>query len=56
MMDNIDGHIPSPLIIFTGTVLHHAPLEWQKNNGVHPTASKSRLTVDRTDRCNYIHS
>jgi hypothetical protein len=29
MNDNKDGHIPSPLIMFACTTLHHALLEWQ---------------------------
>jgi hypothetical protein len=55
MIDYKDGHIPSPLIMFTCTVLRHAHLEWQKNKGVHPKAAKSKLTVDRPDRSNYFN-
>jgi hypothetical protein len=55
MIDDKDGHIPSPLIMFTCTVLHHALLEWQKNKGVHPKASKSKLKADRPDRSNYFN-
>ena len=55
MIDNKDGHIPSPLIIFTCTVLRHALLEWQKNKGVHPKASKSKLKADRPDHSNYFN-
>jgi len=55
MIDDKDGHIPSPLIMFTCTTLHHALLEWQKNKGVHPKASKSKLKVDRPDRSNYFN-
>jgi hypothetical protein len=55
MIDNKEGHIPSPLIMFTCTVLRHALLEWQKNNGVHPKASKSKLKADRPDRSNYFN-
>jgi len=54
MIDDKDGHIPSPLIMFTCTALRHALLEWQKNKGVHPKASKSKLRVDRPDRSNYF--
>jgi len=55
MIDNKDGHIPSPLIMFTCTALRHALLEWQKNKGVHPKASKSKLKADRPDRSNYFN-
>jgi hypothetical protein len=51
-----DGHIPSPLIMFTCTALRYALLEWEKNKGVHLAASKSKLEVDRLDcfkYCNY---
>jgi len=50
-----DGHIPSPLIMFTCTALRHDLLEWQKNKGVHPKASKSKLKADRPDRSNYFN-
>ena len=50
-----DGHIPSALIMFTCTALRHALLEWQKNKGVHPKASKSKLKAARPDRSNYIN-
>jgi len=39
--------------MFTCTALRNALLEWQKNKGVHPKASKSKLKVDRPDRSNY---
>jgi len=55
MIDNKDGHIPSPLIMLTCTVLRHALLEWQKNKGVHPKASKSKPKADRPDRLNYCN-
>jgi len=55
MTDDKDSHIPSPLIMFTCTALCHAPLEWQKNNGVHPKASKSKLKADRLNRPNYFN-
>jgi len=55
MIDDKDGHIPSPLIMFTCTALRHALLEWQKNKGVHPKPSKSKLTVDRADRSNHFN-
>ena len=54
MIDNKDGHVPSPLIMFTCATLRHALLEWQKNNGVHPKASKSKLKADRPDCPNYL--
>jgi len=55
MIDDKDGHIPSPLIMFTCTALRHAYVEWQKNKGVHPKASKSKLKADRTDRSDYFN-
>jgi len=55
MINGKDGHIPSPLILFTCTALRHAVLEWQKNKGVHPKASKSKLKADRPDRLNYFN-
>jgi len=30
IIDHNDGHIPSPLIMFSSTALHHALLQWQK--------------------------
>jgi hypothetical protein len=55
MINDKSNHIPSPLIMFTCTVLRHALLEWQKNKGVHPKASKSKLKADRPDRSNYFN-
>jgi hypothetical protein len=55
MLNDMDRHIPSPLIMFTCTALYHALLEWQKNKGVHPKASKSKLKADRPDRSNYFN-
>jgi hypothetical protein len=55
MIDDKDGHIPSPLIMFTCTALRHALLAGQKNKGVHPKASKSKLIADRPDRWNYFN-
>jgi hypothetical protein len=55
MIDDNDGHIPSPLIMFNCTALRHTLLEWQKNKGVHPKASKSKLKGDRPDRSNYFN-
>ena len=52
MLNDKDGHIASPLIMFTCTALRHALLEWQKNKAVHPKASKSMLKADRPDRSN----
>jgi len=54
-IDDKDGHIPSPLIMFTCTALRHALLQWQKNTGVHPKASKSKLKAARPDRSNYFN-
>jgi len=55
MIDDKDGQIPSPLIMFTCTALHNAFLEWQKNKGVHPKASKSKMNANRPDRSNYFN-
>jgi hypothetical protein len=55
MIEDKDGHIPSPLIMFTCTVLRHAVLEWQKNKGVQQKASKSKLKADRPDHSNYFN-
>jgi hypothetical protein len=55
IIDNMDGHILSPLIIFTCTALPHALMEWQKNKGVHPKASMSKLKEDRPDCSNYFN-
>jgi hypothetical protein len=52
MIDNKDGHITSPMIMFTCTTLHHALLQWQKNKGDHSKASKSQRNADRPDRSN----
>jgi len=41
--------------VFTCTALRHALVEWQKNKGVHPKASKSKQKVDRPDRSNYLN-
>jgi hypothetical protein len=40
MIDDKDGPIPSPLIIFTSTVLPDVLLEWHTNKGVHLKDSK----------------
>jgi len=55
MIDDRDSQKPLPLIMFTCTALRHAFLQWEKNNGVHPKASKSKLKADRPDRSNYIN-
>jgi hypothetical protein len=55
MINAKDGHILSPLIMFTCTALRHAPLQWQKNKGVHTKASKSQLKADRPDHSNYFN-
>jgi hypothetical protein len=55
MTNDKDGHMPSPLILFTCTALHYAPLEWQKTKGVHLKASKTKLNADRPDRSNYFN-
>ena len=55
MIADKDGHIPTPLIMITCTILHHALLEWQTNKRIPPKASKSKLTADRPDRSNYFN-
>ena len=55
MINDKDGHIPSPLIMFTCTALRHALLEWQNNKGVYLKASKSKLKADRPDPSNYFN-
>ena len=55
MINDKDGGILLPLIMFTCTALGHTLLEWQKNKGVHPKASKSKLNADRPDRSNYFN-
>jgi hypothetical protein len=55
MINDKDGHIPLPLIMSTCTALRHALLERQKNKGVHPKASKSKLKADRPDPSNYFN-
>ena len=55
MVDDKDGHIPSPLIMFTCTALHHALLEWQRNLGFLPKATRSKLKADRPNRSNYFY-
>jgi len=55
MIDDKDSYIASPLIMFTCTTLRHALVEWQKNKGVHPKASRSKLKADRPDCSNYFN-
>jgi hypothetical protein len=55
MINNKDGNIPSPLIMFTCTELRHALLEWQKYKGVHLKSSKSKLKADRPDCSKYFN-
>jgi hypothetical protein len=55
MIDDKDGHILSPLIMFTCTASRHALLEWEKNKGAHLKASKSKLKAERPDRSNYYN-
>jgi len=38
--------------MYTCTTLHHALLEWQKNKGVHPKASKAKLKADKSVHSN----
>jgi len=55
MIDAKDGHIPSPLTMIKCTALRYALVEWQRNKGVHPKVSKSKLKVDRPDSMNYFN-
>jgi hypothetical protein len=55
MNNDKSGHIASPLIMFTCPSLCDALLEWQKNKGIHPKASKSKLKAHRPDRSNYYN-
>jgi hypothetical protein len=55
MVNDKEGRIPSPLIMFTCSALRHNLLEWQKNKGVHPKASKSKLKAYRPDCSNYFN-
>jgi len=55
MIDDKNSYIPSPLIMFTCTTLRHAPLVWQKNNGFHLKASKSKLKADRPEPSKYFN-
>jgi hypothetical protein len=55
MINDKDGHIRSPLMMFTCTALRQTLLEWQNNKGVHPKASKSKLNADRPDRSKYFN-
>jgi len=55
MIDDKDSHIPSPLITCICTTLRHAVLEWPKNKGICPLASKSKLIAVRPDRSNYFN-
>ena len=55
MINDKDGHILLPLIMYTCTVLRHALLEWQQYKGVHQKASKSKLKAVRPDRSNYFN-
>jgi hypothetical protein len=55
MINDNDGHIPSPLIMLSCTVLRYALLEWHMHTGVHPKASKSKLNADRPHRLNYFN-
>jgi hypothetical protein len=41
--------------MFTCTALPNTLLEWQKNKGIHPKASKLKLKADRPDRSNYFN-
>jgi len=55
IIDDMDGHLPSPLIMLTCTALRDALLEWQKNKGLYPKVSMSKLKADKPDRSNYFN-
>jgi hypothetical protein len=55
MNNDKDRDIPWQLIMFRCTALRHALLAWQKNKGVNPKASKSKLKPPRPDCSNYIN-
>jgi len=55
IINDKDGHIPSPLIIVTCTALRHALLESPQNKGDHPKASKSQPKANRPDHLNYFN-
>jgi hypothetical protein len=55
IINDRDGHIPSPLIMFSYPALRHSLLESEKNKGVHLQASKSKLKADRPHRSNYFN-
>ena len=55
MIGDEDANIPSPLILFTCTGLPQDLLESQKNQGVHPKASKSKLKAHRPDYLKYFN-
>jgi len=54
MLDDMDGHIPSTLIMFTCSALRYALLQWEMNNGIHSKPSKSKLKADVPDHSNYF--
>jgi hypothetical protein len=56
MIDDKDGHTPSPLIMSTYTALRHALLEWHQKEGVHPKASQSMLKAHGPERSNNFNS
>ena len=58
MIDDKDGDINLPQIMLTCTALRHALLKWQKNKGVHPKSSKSKLEAampHHPNNFNYQH-
>jgi hypothetical protein len=56
MINDKNGHIPSPPIMITCTAWRHALLEWQKNKCVYLKASKFKLKAASPDRSNYFNS
>jgi len=52
MIDDNDGHIPLPLVMFTCTTMRHALQKWKQNNGVPVKASKSMQKSDRLESSN----
>jgi len=54
IIDDKVRHIPSPLVMVISTPLLCALLECEKNKGVPPKASNSKLNADRLDHSNYF--
>jgi len=52
IINDKDGSIPLPLIMFAWTAFCHTLVEWQTNKRIHLKASKSTLKADRPDHAN----